>query len=168
MDINDQTSITPRKPYTTKIKLYISTRKSYRSFLIHLTHFSITTATILCVVGGIYVLSNNEYLHRKGHILLDIGVGLFVGNLATLVLLTIWSGKDSHKLPHAERLIYFSVLAAVPFLAVRTVWSVLAVYTSLSGFSFWDPKPWILFSLSTLMEFMVAVMYCVVGIFIKR
>ena len=113
-------------------------------------------------------MSSNDSLHHRGHILLEVGVGIFAGILAILVALTILSAKDTHKLPRDERLIYYSVLAAIPFLAVRILWSILAVYTSLDGFSFLDPKPDIIFSMSILMEFMVAVIYCVVGIIVER
>jgi hypothetical protein len=43
--------------------------------------------------------------------------------------------KDIRNAPRGEKRIYFAVLAAIPLLAVRLLWSILAAFANNSAFS---------------------------------
>ena len=85
-----------------------------------------------------------------------------------LALLSIITMKDVGNAPRTEKRIYFAVLAALPFIAVRLLWSVLSVFSNNASFSIYSPKPLIQLFMATIEEFIVVVFYIGVGLLAAR
>lgn len=81
--------------------------------------------------------------------------------LAALVIITM---KDVGNSPRGEKRIYFAVLAAIPLLAVRMLWSILAAFADNSTFSTRGGKPLVQLFMAILEEFGIVVMYTLAGL----
>jgi hypothetical protein len=57
-----------------------------------------------------------------------------------LVVITV---KDVGNAPRGEKRIYFAVVAALPLIAVRLLWSILAAFANSSTFSIASPQPYV-------------------------
>lgn len=72
--------------------------------------------------------------------------------------------KDVGNAPQGEKRIYFSVLAALPFIGVRLLWSLLSVFRNDSTFSINSGKPLVQLFMATVEEFVVVIFYTAVGL----
>jgi hypothetical protein len=76
--------------------------------------------------------------------------------------------KDVGNAPRGEKRIYFAVLAAIPLLAVRILWSILAAFADNSTFSIQGGKPLVQLFMAILEEFGIVVMYTLTGLTISN
>jgi hypothetical protein len=76
--------------------------------------------------------------------------------------------KDVGNAPREEKRIYFAVLAALPFIAVRLLWSILSVFADNASFSINSPKPLIQLFMATIEEFIVVIFYTGVGLTVAK
>ena len=72
--------------------------------------------------------------------------------------------KDVGNAPRGEKRIYFAVLAALPFLAVRLLYSLLAAFSNNSTFSIQGGNPLVQLFMGILEEFIIVVMYTLAGL----
>ena len=72
--------------------------------------------------------------------------------------------KDVSNAPRGEKRIYFAVMAAIPLLGVRLLWSLLSAFSNNSDFSIIDGKPLIQLFMAILEEFVIVVMYTLAGL----
>jgi hypothetical protein len=122
-------------------------------------------ALILCIVGGIDEADSSASEITTGKNLTKGGVILFIFVYIILFALAIITMKDVGNGLKGEKRIYFSVLFALPFLAVRVLWSILAAFSNNPSFSLTSGKPWIQFFMATVEEFVVVVFYTLAGLF---
>jgi hypothetical protein len=118
---------------------------------------------ILCVVGGLDEADNDI---SKGKTLFKVGIAIFVVIYVLLFALSVVTMKDVGNAPREEKRVYTVVLIALPFIAVRLLWSILSVFGNNSDFSLNSPKPLIQLFMATLEEFIVVVCYTTVGLII--
>lgn len=120
---------------------------------------------ILCIVGGLDIAdTTNPSDVSTGKKDTKIGVLIFVVMYLLLSVLAIITMKDFGKIPRGEKRVYFAVLAALPLLAVRLLWSVLAAFKNDATFSVLDGKPLVQLFMAIAEEFVVVVMYTLVGL----
>lgn len=76
--------------------------------------------------------------------------------------------KDVGNAPRGEKLIYFAVLGALPLLAVRMLYSILAAFSNNKNFSIFDGKPLIQLFMAIIEEFVIVCFYTLVGLFANK
>ena len=124
-------------------------------------------ALILCVIGGTDATSSNPADVASGKKNVKIGVIIFLCIYLLLLLLTIITMKDVGNAPRGEKRIYIAVIAALPLLAVRLLWSVLSAFSNSSTFSILGGKPLVQLFMATLEEFFIVVFYTVAGLSVR-
>ena len=72
--------------------------------------------------------------------------------------------KDVGNATRGDKGIYFAVLAALPFLAVRLLWSILSAFTHSQYFSITGNKWGVQLCMAILEEFLIVCMYTFVGL----
>jgi hypothetical protein len=92
------------------------------------------------------------------------GVLIFLGVWVILSMLTIITMKDVGNADSGNKRIYFAVLAAIPLLAVRLLWSILAAFSHNSDFDITGGKPLIQLFMAILEEFVIVCMYTFTGL----
>ena len=121
-------------------------------------------ALILCIVGGIDETHTDHSDISTGKKYTKIGIAIFLIVYLLLSALVIITMKDVGNAPRGEKRIYFAVLAALPFLAVRLLYSLLAAFSNSSTFSIQGGKPLVQLFMAILEEFIIVVMYTLAGI----
>lgn len=122
-------------------------------------------ALILCIVGGIDEADSSASEITTGKNLTKGGVILFLFIYILLFVLAIITMKDVGNGSRGLKHIYFSVLLALPFIAVRVLWSMLSAFSNNPSFSLTSGKPWIQFFMATVEEFIVVVVYTLAGFY---
>ena len=141
-----------------------ATATSRRSRIIQLAQLPTMVALILCIVGGIDEASSSISDQASGQTLFKVGIAIFVVIYALLFLLAAFTARDVGNAPRGEKQIYFAVLAALPLIAVRLVWSILAVFTTMQNFSLTNGNPVIQLCMAVLEEIVVIIMYTLAGL----
>lgn len=121
-------------------------------------------ALILCIVGGTDEADSSSSEISTGKKYFKIGIVIFLVVYILLTSLVIVTMKDVGHAPRGEKRIYFAVLAAIPFIAVRLLWSILSVFSNNSDFSINGGKPLIQLFMATVEEFIVVIMYTLAGL----
>ena len=120
----------------------------------------------LCVYTPIFLLTviivfRHGFKRQSGWIYLAI----FCLVLVTLLTITARDVKDT---PREDRRLYWVVVAAIPFLGVRLLWSVIAVFGHDSEFSITSGNPWVNFGMAVVEEFVIVCMYTMIGLTIGK
>lgn len=141
-----------------------ATADSRRSRIIQLAQLPAMIALILCIVGGIDEADTSASSIASGKKLFKAGIIIFLIVYILLLILVVITMKDFRNAPHVERRIYFAVAAALPFLAVRLLWSLLSVFSNNKEFAMFGGKPAIQLCMAVLEEFVVVCIYTTVGL----
>ena len=78
------------------------------------------------------------------------------------------SAADFRRVSTGERRILVVVLAALPLLAVRFLWTLLAYFSNLSDFQVYGGSVMVRAFMSTLEEMVIVIAYTVVGLMIPK
>ncbi|MCJ1393146.1 hypothetical protein MMC18_006018 [Xylographa bjoerkii] len=141
-----------------------ATAISRRSRIIQIAQLPTMIALILCVVGGTDESSSNISEHSTGQTYTKVGIAIFLVIYVLLFGVTAITSADLGNAPRGEKRIYFAVVVALPFIAVRLLYSVLADFTSISNFSIANPDPWVQLFMAVVEELLVVLMYTLAGL----
>lgn len=125
-------------------------------------------ALILCIVGGIDEADATSSDISTGKKYTKIGVVMFLIVYLVLTALVIITMKDVGNAPRGEKRIYFAVLAAIPLLAVRLLWSLLATFKDDSTFSTTNGNALVQLFMAILEEFIIVVFYMLAGLTVSN
>lgn len=123
---------------------------------------------ILCIVGGLDEDSSDPSDQATGPGLFKAGIIIFVVIYAILLILVARSTAEYRKTPLEERRILLAVIFALPFLAIRLIWSILSVFTTSTDFNMQGGNIWTQVFMATLEEFLIVIIFTVVGFAVHR
>lgn len=89
----------------------------------------------LAIFGGINETSSKASDISQGKTLMKVAVLMFLAIYLLLFALVVITMKDVGNAPRGEKRIYLAVLGALPLLAVRLLYSILAAFTNNEDFS---------------------------------
>ncbi|CZR55858.1 uncharacterized protein PAC_05746 [Phialocephala subalpina] len=141
-----------------------ATANSRRSRIIQITALPAMIALALCIVGGTDEADTDASDISNGKKYMKIGILIFGAIYLLLCALVIITMKDVGNAMHGEKRIYFAVLTALPFLAVRLLYSVLAAFSNNKDFSIFGGKPLIQLFMGVVEEFVIVCIYTLVGL----
>lgn len=145
-----------------------ATANSRRSRIIQVAQLPTMIALILCIAGGTDAASSSTSEQQSGTKDTKAGVIIFCIVYILLAFLAIITVTDVRKAERGEKRIYIAVMAALPFIAIRLLWSVISAFSHSKDFSVVNGKPVIQLVMATLEEFVVVVMYTVAGLTVGR
>lgn len=140
------------------------TAVSRRSRIIQFAQLPTMIALILCITGGNDEASSQASDHSTGLKDTKAGVIMFLIIYIILFVLVVITIRDVGNAPRGEKRIYYAVLAALPPLAVRLIWSILAAFSNNSTFSITGGKPIVQLFMAIIEEFAIVTMYTVAGL----
>ncbi|KIM99810.1 hypothetical protein OIDMADRAFT_126317 [Oidiodendron maius Zn] len=132
---------------------------SLRSRIIQLSHIPIVIGLVLCIVGG-----TDTGDVKKGLTFTKAGIVIFLVFYIVLAILIAVTARDVGNAPGGERRLYWVIVAALPFLAVRLLWSLIAVFGHDKKFSITGGDPWVNFGMAIVEEFIIVCMYTGLGL----
>ncbi|KAE8441871.1 hypothetical protein EG329_004226 [Mollisiaceae sp. DMI_Dod_QoI] len=141
-----------------------ATASSRRSRIIQIAALPTMIALALAIVGGTDEADSDASDISNGKKYTKIAVILFLAIYLLLCALTIITMKDVGNAPRGDKRIYFAVLGALPLLAVRLLYSILAAFSNNKDFSIFDGKPLIQLFMAIIEEFLIVCFYTIVGL----
>jgi hypothetical protein len=132
---------------------------SLRSRIIQLSHIPIVIGLVFCIVGG-----TDTGDAKKGITFTKVGIVIFLVFYIVLAILVAVTARDVSNAPRGEKRLYWVIVAAIPFLGVRLLWSLIAVFGHDKKFSITGGDPWVNFGMAIVEEFIIVCMYTVLGL----
>lgn len=142
--------------------------------ILRLVQLLVLVGTILAIVGGIdagsdYVTSLNKGVgHFQLGTLSKVGVALLIISYATTVAFTI---LISFSVPHAEageKRVFLAVVATLPFLLVRLIYSCIAAFATNPNFNLITGSTTTLLCMCYIMELIMVIIYEVMGLTLRK
>lgn len=134
-------------------------QNSFRVRILQASHLPCLLGLILGIVGGTKLTSDES----EGTALLKAAAILF---LLTLVLLVGVAGATwplCSRMPQGETQIYFAVLAALPFLIVRMLYTLLADFENNDTFGILNGNAYVQLGMAVIEEMIVTIIFIVAG-----
>jgi hypothetical protein len=127
----------------------------------------ITVGLILSIVGG-----TSSSIGPDGTIQVDtsskIGIILYIVAFVGIVLMYLMSMSRAYCVPKKERRVPFAIIAALPFVLVRLVYSACAVFLHSHLFNIVTGSVLVLAFMAVIEEFIVVVIYVVLGFLVDK
>jgi hypothetical protein len=141
-----------------------ATAASRRSKIIQLAQIPIVLGLVLCIIGGTDAASKNASDMHKGPTYTKVGVVIFLAAYFLLIALLATTIRDVGEAPRGENRLYWVIVAAIPLLGVRLVYSLVAVFSHDKKFAIEGGDPWINFGMAVVEEFLIVCMYTTSGL----
>ena len=141
---------------------------SRRSKVIQIVQIPIVVGLILCVVGGTDSASSSAATASKGPSFTKAGVVIFAAAYVLLASLLAITSRDLGEAPSGERRLFWVVVAAIPFLGARLLYSLIAVFGKDKKFKIVGGDPWVNFGMAIVEEFVIVCMYTATGFTLDR
>jgi hypothetical protein len=145
-----------------------ATATSYRSKSVQLLHIPALIALILAISGGTDQSSSDISEHATGRTETRAAIILFLLIYIATCFLWVITVGDLHKMEGSQRRIFVCVLLALPFIAVRLLYSLIADFGHNPHFSLINGDIKIQIAMATLEEFVVVCLYTVLGLITPR
>lgn len=120
-------------------------------------------ALILSIVGGTRISSSDSSKHSSGETFEKAGVIIFLICFIAIVAIAIITMAEFSNLPWGEKRILYAVLASLPLLAVRLLYSLLADFKNDSTFNTVDGNATVQLCMAIIEEFIVTLFFLVSG-----
>jgi hypothetical protein len=141
-----------------------ATATSRRSRIIQLSQVPIVLALILCIIGGRDIFSGTASEATRGLTLTKVGIVIFLLGYVLLAALSALTVRDVSGAPSGEKRLYGVIVAAIPLLGIRLLWSMLTVFLNSGKFALKDENPWVKLGMAVIEEFLIVFMYTIVGL----
>jgi hypothetical protein len=146
-----------------------ATANSRRSRIIQVAQLPALIALILCIVGGTDSAdASNAADLSSAQTKIKVGVIMFLCIYVLLFGLVVITIQDIGKAPSGEKRIYWAVVLAMPWLAARVLYGVLAAFTNSSTFSVTGDHPLVQLFMATVEEFIIVCLYTLAGLIVSR
>ena len=132
--------------------------------LLRLLHIPCSLAIVLCIVGGVRQTDPNSTSNSSGKVYTKVGVIIFLFALVEIVVLALLTLPNAKKVPIAQSRLLYAVLLALPLLAVRLLYSILADFSSSKTFSATQGNPYVQLGMAIIEEMIVVVLYAAAGL----
>ena len=123
---------------------------------------------ILAIVGGIKQTSADEATRNSGKSLTQAAVVIFVVAFVIQSAITAFTLVRVRAIAIGETILAFAVAASIPFLFVRCVYSLLAVFSSNPSFSFVSGDVFIRAFMAIFEEFVTVILYLAAGLMVGK
>ncbi|KAI2819713.1 uridine kinase [Aspergillus niger] len=141
---------------------------SGRSKVVQLLHIPALIALILSIIGGLDQYSSDTSEHSGGKTETRVGIILFLAIYIVLCILWSTTVKDLPRMAPSQKRIVGVVLIALPLIACRLLYSLVADFSHDRRFSLVDGNVTIRLCMAIIEEFLVVLMYTVLGVFTPR
>ncbi|KAL4779040.1 hypothetical protein BJX76DRAFT_365650 [Aspergillus varians] len=145
-----------------------ATAVSRRSRAVQLLHIPALISLILAISGGTDQASSNPSDQHSGKHESRAAIILFVLVYVALALLWVITARDLPVLVTSQRRIYFAVFLALPFMAVRLLYSLIGGFGHDRRFSVVDGDTAVQLGMATIEEFVVVLVYTILGVVTPR
>ncbi|CAF9925420.1 hypothetical protein IMSHALPRED_006468 [Imshaugia aleurites] len=134
-----------------------------RARMLEILHLPILLALVIAIIGGTRISSSDTSKHSSGEDFEKGAVIIFLISYIAIVALALLTAAESGDIPRGEKRILYAVLAALPLLAVRLLYSILADFVDNSTFNILDGNATVQLCMEIIEEFIVTVFFLASG-----
>lgn len=127
-------------------------------------HIPILLALILSIVGGTRISSSDSSKDSSGESFEKAGAIIFLISYIAIVAFAILTMAELSNLARGEKRILYAVLASLPLLAVRLLYSLLADFEDNSTFNTVDGNAAVQLCMAIIEEFIVTFFFLISGV----
>ncbi|KAJ5556174.1 hypothetical protein N7494_000089 [Penicillium frequentans] len=150
------------------LKRIRATATSRRSKVVQLLHLPALIALILAISGGTDQASSNVSDHASGKSETRAAIILFLLIYIAACILFLITMRDLRTMEPSQQRIYICIFFALPLIAVRLLYSLISDFGSDPKFSLIDGDKSIQLGMATIEEFLVVLMYTILGLVTPR
>jgi hypothetical protein len=132
--------------------------------LLRLLHLPCSLAIVLCIVGGVRQSNSDPKVQASGKTNAKIGVIIFLLAFVQIAILALITFPHARKIPTAQRRIIHAVVLALPLLAIRLLYTILANFSTYSTFSTTHGNPCVQLGMAIIEEIIIIVVYLAAGV----
>ncbi|KAJ4400377.1 hypothetical protein N0V91_008733 [Didymella pomorum] len=132
-----------------------------------LLHLVLLVATILAIAGGTNISVDSSGIYQIPTTS-KVGVALYISGFAGIVLMFLLSLAQISVLPIKERRVPIAIGIALPFIAVRLLYSVLSVFLHNHLFSVANGSTAVRLGMAVIEEIVVVGIYVTLGLFVDK
>ena len=141
---------------------------SYRNRFLQLLHLPAVVATIVALVGGSDLTNDSVSTQITGKKLIKAGLVIFLLIYICLFPLVAKSASELKALPSDEKRILLALIVAMPLLAVRILFALLAYFSTISAFSPFDGNMVVRVFMGILEELVIVIAYTLAGLLVPK
>ena len=123
---------------------------------------------ILAIVGGIKETIANEASRNSGKSLTQAAIVIFVIAFVIQSTITAFTFAKIRAIAKGETVLAFAVAASIPFVLVRCIYSLLAVFSGNPSFGILSGDVYIRGFMSIFEEFVTVILYLVAGLMVGK
>lgn len=162
-DYPDEMDMGRQSGLISKIVTKRATANSRRSRVIQVAQLPTTIALVLCIVGGMDAADGGSKV-ATGERYTKIGAVIFLVIYLLLALLVTITVKDVGNAQRGEKRVYWVVVLALPLLAVRLLWTLLASFSHNATFSITGGNTWVQLAMAIGEELIIVILYTIAGL----
>jgi hypothetical protein len=132
--------------------------------LLRLLHIPCSLAVVLCIVGGVRQTNPDPQKQLSGKTNAKVGVVIFLFSFVEIVVLALFTLPHARRFHIAHRRILHAVLLALPLLAIRLLYSMLADFSTSNTFSAAHGNPCVQLGMAIIEEIIVVILYTAAGV----
>lgn len=145
-----------------------ATATSRRSKIVQLLHLPALIALILAISGGTDEASSSVSDQKSGKSETRAAIILFLLIYIAACILFLITMRDLRTMEPSQQRIYMCIFFALPLIAVRLLYSLISDFGSDPKFSLIDGDPSVQLGMATIEEFLVVLMYTILGLITPR
>ncbi|KAL9026828.1 MAG: hypothetical protein Q9180_007420 [Flavoplaca navasiana] len=123
-------------------------------------------ALILTIVSGVFLSSDDRLQQRSGKQSAQMGLSIFVAVFAVYTIICFATLYALDGVVKSERTILYGLTLAIPFVFLRILYATLAVFKDNNNFAIVDGSATVQLCMAVLMEMIIVIIYCGIGIFV--
>lgn len=160
--------LTKGPSYSGRIYTKRATATSRRSRVVQLLHIPALVGLILSISGGTDESSSDESQHAGGRN--EVRAGIIIFALVYLAAVGLWVAtlRDFRGMAASQTRVYLAVMLALPLIAVRLLYSLISDFGDNPQFALVTGDETIRLGMASVEEFLVVVMYTIVGLVTPR
>lgn len=136
--------------------------------VLRLLHLPIILGLIMAIVGGTKLSSTDPSKQSSGQSFRKAGVILFLICYVAIFGVAVLTMGQFQNIPRGEKQILYAVLAALPLLAIRLLYSILSVFANNDTFNILDGNATVQFFMAVIEEMFITTFLLAAGLTAPR
>ncbi|KAL8787174.1 MAG: hypothetical protein Q9213_002390 [Squamulea squamosa] len=149
----------------TRINRNSNPRSTLRNDVIQMLYVPNVLALALVVVGGVRLSSADPSQQKSGKHFAQTGLSIYIVVFAVYTVICFLTLFKIDAVVPGEKRILYGVLMAIPFIFLRIIYAMLAVFRDSKQFAILNGSATVQLCMAIIEEMVVVVIYCAIGLF---
>ncbi|KAL9598447.1 MAG: hypothetical protein Q9219_004483 [cf. Caloplaca sp. 3 TL-2023] len=147
-----------------RVNMNSKPRSDFRIYAMQVLHLPAVIALALAVVGGVRLSASGGSTQHSGKEFAQAGISIFMAVFGMYLILGILTLAAFRAVRQSERCILYGILLVAPFLFLRILYAMLAVFRDNDTFGIVNGNPMAQLGMGIIEEMIIVIIYDGVGI----